>query len=155
MWTQSTRPAAALQESRAFDAIPLSVQQHPDLTGNPKRLYAALASAQRMNWQPTYDDLAERLSCSTRSIIRWVARLAEVGLIVVRRRGQGLSNKITVIGLAVRSDRVLPPDAPAWQSPARVRSFPPKERDGRTGYIQVATDPSAHVSGRLAGYIRT
>ena len=112
-----TRSATALQAPGPFDAIPVTIQQRADLGSGPKRLYGALCSAQRMGWSPSYVDLAARLACSVRSIVRWVAQLVAAGLVACRRRGQGLVNVLAVLGLAVRSDR--PADRETTASHAR------------------------------------
>jgi hypothetical protein len=148
----STRPPGVRQEP--FDAIPLNVQRRHDLTGNPKRLYAALQSAQRMKWQPTYADLAERLSASVRSIIRWMARLVAAGLIAVRRRGQGQSNIITVLALGVRSDKLSQPTVPAWQ-PAPPSPFNKRTGPKKPEYPRVNTDPAAFTSGEHGWAVHT
>lgn len=101
-----------------FDALPRSIQQRTDLVGNAKRLYAALCTAERTRWQPTYLDLARHLGASPRSIVRWVQQLVSAGLIAVRRRGQGLPNLFRVLGLVTSgTDTVAPPRVPPWPRP--------------------------------------
>jgi hypothetical protein len=124
------RPAAACPEP--FDAIPRSVQSRADLTYGAKCLYGALRTYQNMRRQPTYAELAEHLAASVRSVVRWVARLAEVGLIAVRRRGQGLPNVVTVVGLVTSGgDRAPAPVVTGWQSPTRARHWETKKNEGR------------------------
>jgi DNA-binding transcriptional ArsR family regulator len=143
--SQPNTPTQRAQEP--FDAIPCSVQDRTDLIGNAKRLYAALCSAHRMGWQPTYQQLADRLGASERSIVRWVQRLTDAGLIAVRRRGQGLANILTVLALVTSgTDKVRPPAAPGWRGPTRSPSFKNEER--RTGREWPYRDPAAYLETR-------
>jgi hypothetical protein len=144
--TDTTRPAAAWQEP--FDAIPRSVQQRDDIVGNAKRLYAALCTAQRTQWQPTYVDLARHLSASARSIVRWVQQLADAGLISVRRRGQGLPNLFTVLALVTSGGATASrPAAPTWQRPAS-RLLNKREGTKKPGYPAIPTTGSAYLESR-------
>jgi hypothetical protein len=127
-----TRPAAACPEP--FDAIPRSVQCRDDLTYGAKCLYGALSTAQRTRWQPTYADLADHLSASTRSVVRWVQQLVSAGLIAVRRRGQGLSNLFSVLALVTSGqDRPARQRVTGWQR--RAPSPFNKETGTKNGYI--------------------
>lgn len=139
----STRVPPVRQEP--FDAIPCSVQDRTDLIGNAKRLYAALCSAHRMGWQPTYQQLADRLGASERSIVRWVQRLTDAGLIAVRRRGQGLANLFTVLALVTSGHDSQPrPAAPAWRGPTRSPSFNNKQRSSGI-YSRIPQSASAYT----------
>lgn len=144
-----SQPNTSVQRAQEpFDAIPCSIQDRTDLIGNAKRLYAALCSAHRMGWQPTYHQLAERLGASERSVVRWVQRLTDAGLIAVRRRGQGLANIFTVLALVTSGgDTVRQPALPLWRGTTRSPSFKNEER--RTGiYTRIPQDASAYLETR-------
>ena len=145
------RSAAACPEP--YDAIPRSVQARDDLTYGAKCLYGALSTAQRTHWQPTYDDLARHLGSSARSIVRWVAQLVNAGLIAVRRRGQGLSNLISVLALVTSGqDRPPCPRVTGWQDRTRSPSY--KEAGRRNGYIRPPRDGSSLMLSRYGPVIR-
>lgn len=141
-----SRPAAACPEP--FDAIPRSVQQREGLVGNAKRLYAALCTAHRTGWQPTYVELAEHLVASPRSVVRWVRQLVACGLILVRRRGQGRPNLFTVLALvtsgAVSAATIV---TPAWRG--STRNPPYKKESGRSRlYSHIPQDARAYLETR-------
>ena len=141
-----TPSAAACPEP--YDQLPRSVQQRDDLVGNAKRLYAALCSASRTGWRPTYADLAKYLAASTRSIVRWVQQLVDAGLIAVRRCGQGLPNLFTVLALVTSGGATMQkPAAPTWQPRA---SSPIRKEAGRRKpvYSQIPRDASAYLESR-------
>jgi hypothetical protein len=121
------RPAAACLGPRVtFDAIPLAVQTRPDLGRGPKDLYGALNSAANLSQDWTQAELAERLVCSVRSVIRWAHQLTAAGLLEIRRRGQGLPNLYVLLGPVVRSrsDNRARPQLPTWQPSARSTATP-------------------------------
>lgn len=127
-----------------FDAIPVTIQQRRDLGSGPKRLYGALCSAQRMGWSPSYVDLAERLACSVRSIVRWVAQLVAAGLIAYRRRGQGLVNVLRVLALVTSGhDRAASTERTAWRGRQGDTSFNNKKRTQNGIYR--APEPSEYL----------
>lgn len=144
---------SSLQHGRSlrpepYDQLPRSVQQRDDLVGNAKRLYAALCSASRTGWRPTYADLAHYLAASTRSIVRWVQQLVDAGLIAVRRCGQGLPNLFTVLSLVTSGGATASrPVAPTWQPRA---SSPFNKEAGRRnpGYSPIPTHGSAYLESR-------
>lgn len=151
MSTYPTRPAAACPEP--YDAIPRSVQCRDDLTYGAKCLYGALRTAQQTQWRPSYADLAEHLSASTRSIVRWVQQLVAAGLIAVKRRGQGLSNLIRVLALVTSGrDRPPSPDVTGWQR----RAPSPLNKEGRPnkGYTRPARSSSDLMMTRYGRYRR-
>lgn len=136
------RPAAAWQapqmgySGERYDAIPRSVQGRDDLTYGAKCLYGALRTAQNTRQRPTYQELAKHVHGSVRSVVRWVQQLVRAGLVAVKRRGQGLSNLITVLAVGTSgSAKTIPPAVP--KSPLRPPS-PYKEGlkkpEGFTGY---------------------
>lgn len=146
----TTRPAAAWQEP--YDAIPRSVQARTDLTFGAKCLYGALRTAQQTRWQPTYAELAAHLAASTRSIVRWVQQLATAGLIAVRRRGQGLSNLITLVGLVTSGREIVPrPAVTDWQPPTRARHSNQKEQGRKNGSIHEEYRPGPIQPGMCFG----
>lgn len=143
------RPALPRPE-HAFDAIPAAIQARRDIGSGPKRLYGALSSAQRMDTAPTYAEYAAWLGTGVRCIVRWVQQLAAAGLIEVRRRGQGLSNVMTVLGLVVRSAAAATPRVPSWPAASSwsgARNNPGKKfPDRQTVYRPPA--PSAYLETR-------
>lgn len=130
-----------------FDGIPVVIQQRRDLGSGPKRLYGALCSAQRMGWSPSYVDLAERLGCSVRSIVRWVAQLVAAGLINARRRGQGLVNVLRVIGLVTSGNADRPrAERTDWRSRQGYSSF--NQKKSPKNAIYRAPEPSEYLMTR-------
>lgn len=114
-----------------FDQTPVEIQQ-ADLLGNAKRLYGVLCSMQRMGHEWTYAQLATELHASERSIVRWVQRLVEAGLVAVRRRGQGLPNLFRVLALVTSGRASLPkPALPKRQPSTRYSSLKKKKEAGR------------------------
>lgn len=146
-----TRVTTARQDP--YDAIPRSVQARDDLPYGAKCLYGALNSAANLGRHPSYQQLADHLGASVRSVIRWVARLVQAGLIAVRRRGQGLVNLFTVLGLVTSGgDTLSRPEVTTGQ--ARPRSPFLKKQDGRTGtYPRIQDDPARWLTGPYGRYI--
>ena len=131
----------------AFDGIPVTIQQRRDLGSGPKRLYGALCIAQRMNWSPSYADLADRLACSVRSIVRWIAQLVAAGLVACRRRGQGLVNVLRVVGLVTSGNADRPrTERTDWRSRQGYSSFNKKKRTQNAIYR--APEPSEYLQTR-------
>jgi hypothetical protein len=136
----------------SFDAIPASVQARTDLYPGAKRLYGLLRSVQNMNAEPSYADLAAALGASVRSIVTWMKQLVETGLITLWRRGLGLTNIATVVGMPIRSAA----DAIARRKvPHQDTRMEPHTKNGgkKMGIYQPPSDPSAMFSGRWAAYI--
>jgi hypothetical protein len=130
-----TVPRSAPPRPEPYDAIPRSVQQRDDLTYGAKCLYGALRTADNTGWQPTYADLARHVSGSVRSVIRWVQQLVKAGLIVVRRRGQGLPNVFTVLALVTSGGARAPrPDVTQWQARPSSPKEATKKPERVTGY---------------------
>jgi hypothetical protein len=148
-----TRPLGARQDSfqrrdSAYDQLPAWLQRRDDLVGNAKRLYGLLASAQRTGWQPTYQEIAAELCASVRSVVRWVQQLVAAGLISVRRRGQGLTNILTVLALvtsgAATAASVV---VTTWQTSTRKPSLKEGNRK-KPGYLPIPTAASAYLQTR-------
>jgi hypothetical protein len=129
--THTTRPASLCLERSpaAFDQIPAHIQRRGDLTSGAKRLYGLLCSVGRMHAQPDYRWLSRELAASVRSIVRWVQQLAAAGLIAVRRRGQGLSNLITVLALVTSGREIVP--SPGMPKSQRRPETPSLTKNGR------------------------
>lgn len=147
----STRVPPVRQESfqrrdSAFDQLPAWLQRRDDLVGNAKRLYGLLTSAQRTGWQPTYAEMAAELHASVRSIVRWVQQLVEARLIAVKRRGQGLTNVLTVLALVTSgSATVAQAVVTTWQTSTRRLSLK-EERRKKPVYTRIPTDASAYAT---------
>ena len=147
-----TVPRSTLSRPDPYDAIPRSVQRRDDIVGNAKRLYGALQTAHNTGWSPTYADLAEHLSASVRSIVRWVHQLVDAGLISVRRRGQGRSNVFTVLALVTSAgDRPSQLALPEWRRADPSHSF--KETRKKPEYRAPRIDPAIYTSGPLSQFI--
>lgn len=136
-----------------FDALPRAIQSRDDLTFGAKCLYGALASYQRLGLAPSYADLAFHLAASTRSIIRWVAQLVSAGLISCRRRGQGLTNIVTVLALAAATpDRMTPPEVTRGRHRPGGPFF--KNQVKKMGSTR-STASRDYTSGALGCYVKT
>lgn len=138
------QPAGIKRSADAFDAIPAGVNARTDLYPGAKRLYGLLRSVQNMQAEPSYADLAAALGASVRSIVRWMAQLVEMGLILVWRRGQGMTNIATVVGLAVRSARDAAARMPVRRQDTRMDRFEGKNVGKNTYRV-----PTSYAVGRL------
>lgn len=140
------------RRDESYDQLSAWLQRRDDLGGNAKRLYGLLTSAQRTGWQPTYQEIAAELCASVRSVIRWVQQLVGAGLISVRRRGQGLTNILTVLALVTSGAASTAVVAvTTWQTSTRSHSFK-EERPKKRIYSPIPTHGSAYLetsSGRL------
>src|SRR5438045_3360250 len=83
---------------KGFTIIPNYVLRARNLSRDAKLLYGILLS---YAWQtdscfPGYDTLMEDMQCGRPQVSKYIKELKEVGLIEVKRRGQGLTSIYTI-----------------------------------------------------------
>jgi len=142
-----------------------TIQERTDIGGNPKRLYALLVSGRRKGVYWTQDELAEMLGSCRRSVIRWVQRLIEAGLLIVTRYGRGMANGYQLLGLP---DEVIAGRSPRNGS-SRDRQSHPEVTGGHQGsagylieekkgvknsYLSPPRDPNAYSQTRYGQLAR-
>lgn len=96
MRVQDTTPR---QTALPFHAAFAAIEERRDLGSGPKRLHALLVSSQRLHASWTQAEMAAHLGVSQRSIVRWSQQLVDVGLLLMKRLGQGRPNAYTLQGI--------------------------------------------------------
>ena len=91
---------AAIHLSRGFSnftAVPNEIVRSKKLTGTAKALYMILIDLGFRHEEPTQAELGELLGGGEKAARTALAELRGVGLLVVKRRGQGLPNSYTLV----------------------------------------------------------
>lgn len=178
MWTQSTRPATALQAGSSadcrhsrepFDAAFRVINCRPDISPTAKLVHAHLVTLRRTGDAATQTEIGERLGLSRHQVWRATGDLVAAGLVIVTRRGQGRPNGYELVGVpdddldgrASRSRPVRQPVTGQPGIPTRARHSDQKRRgEELQGYIPKPIAPGmcfgcgkrGHQSGACPRY---
>ena len=89
---------ADLATQKGWTGVPNFILESKDISVGAKLTYAMLLKYAREKAEsfPGQDRLAVDMGTGKRSIVRYIAELEKVGLLTVKRRGQGRSNIYTV-----------------------------------------------------------
>jgi len=85
---------ADIATQRGWTGVPNFILESNEISIGAKLTYAMLLKYAREDDQcfPGQDRLAEDMGSGVRSIVRYISELEEVGLLSVKRRGQGRPN---------------------------------------------------------------
>jgi transcription initiation factor IIE alpha subunit len=89
---------ADIATQRGWTGVPNFILESKDISVGAKLTYAMLLKYAREMDEcfPGQDRLAKDMGNGVRSVVRYIAELEEVGLIAVKRRGQGRPNLYTI-----------------------------------------------------------
>ena len=89
---------ADIATQRGWTGVPNFILESQEISVGAKLTYAMLLKYARERDQcfPGQDRLAEDMGSGRRSVVRYIAELERVGLISVKRRGQGRPNIYTI-----------------------------------------------------------
>ena len=89
---------ADIATQRGWTGVPNFILESKEISIGAKLTYAMLLKYAREMDEcfPGQDRLAKDLGNGTRSVVRYIAELEEVGLVTVQRRGQGRPNLYTI-----------------------------------------------------------
>ncbi|HEV8636990.1 MAG TPA: helix-turn-helix domain-containing protein [Chloroflexota bacterium] len=109
-----------------FTQIPNVMLSTPALSAGAKLTYVGLLS---FAWQdgscfPGQETLAERVGAGRRSVVRYLQELQDLGLLVITRRGQGMTNLYTLrrIGADLAAKLKCPPGTSGSESNGKCQS---------------------------------
>ena len=150
-------PADCRHSREAFDVAFAVVTERTGLTIADRVVHAAMVSLHRLGrlGEVTQEQIAEWARVSRRTVIRACQAMVEAGLLLVKRRGQGLPNAYQLVGidqdaLDGRSDKRASPRVPERANPARARHSSEKRTyDGRrSGYTPPSTNGGDYLETR-------
>lgn len=97
---------------QGFTQIPNAILRRSDLSPGAKLSYVMLLSYawHKDSCFPGQDTLAEDMAVSTRSVITYLKELQQVGLLIVKRRGLGLTNLYFLPKYNTRSENLALPE---------------------------------------------
>ena len=89
---------ADIATQRGWTGVPNFILESKEISIGAKLTYAMLLKYAREMDEcfPGQDRLAKDMGNGTRSVVRYIAELEEVGLVTVQRRGQGRPNLYTI-----------------------------------------------------------
>ncbi len=89
---------ADIATQRGWTGVPNFILESKHISVGAKLTYAMLLKYAREMDEcfPGQDRLAKDMGCGLRSVTRYIAELEEVGLITIKRRGQGRPNLYTI-----------------------------------------------------------
>jgi hypothetical protein len=89
---------ADIATQRGWTGVPNFILENSQISVGAKLTYAMLLKYAREMDEcfPGQDRLAKDMGNGSRSVVRYIAELEEVGLVTVQRRGQGRPNLYTI-----------------------------------------------------------
>ena len=89
---------ADIATQRGWTGVPNFILESKEISIGAKLTYAMLLKYAREDDEcfPGQDRLAKDMGNGSRSVVRYIAELEEVGLVTVKRRGQGRPNLYTI-----------------------------------------------------------
>ncbi len=155
-----------------FTAIPNLVLRRTDLSGNAKTLYAVILDVvQFQRAEPDSIELGKLIGGSEKIARKAIRELADVGLLTVKRRGQGNTNQYTLLepqtGQSVRSESDEPSDPSVLVRPEEDKEmlthlssdiqnvydyWRTKRHKTRSNYDRVSPGRRAKLKARLAEF---
>jgi hypothetical protein len=137
---------------QGFTIIPNAILRRPDLSPGAKLTYMMLLS---YAWQegscfPGQERLAEDMGVTSRSVITYLKQLQTAGLLVVKRRGLGLTNVYLLPRFISASENISVQGGSENTSHQEVKRSAPLEVQN----FQREKDSGKNHSGRQGTYIR-
>jgi biotin operon repressor len=85
---------ADIATQRGWTGVPNFILENKEISVGAKLTYAMLLKYARAMDEcfPGQERLAKDMGCGSHSVVRYIAELADVGLITIKRRGQGRPN---------------------------------------------------------------
>jgi biotin operon repressor len=154
MWTQSTRPAAALQAATSpdcrhsrepFDCSFHLVTSRRDLSDGAKLLHAKLVSMHRLGAAWTQTTIGAAFGWSRQKVWRCTGELVAAGLVVVTRHGQGRPNSYVLLTIDAAALDGTQPRSRAGHQDGRPPAPP-----GRVSFNRLKEGPKNRTTG--SGY---
>jgi len=89
---------ADIATQRGWTGVPNFILESKEISVGAKLTYAMLLKYAREMDEcfPGQERLAKDMGCGQRSIVRYIAELEDVGLIAIKKRGQGRPNLYTI-----------------------------------------------------------
>ena len=89
---------ADIATQRGWTGVPNFILESKEISVGAKLTYAMFLKYAREKEEcfPGQDRLAKDMGCGSRSIVRYIYELEQVGLISIQRRGQGRPNLYTI-----------------------------------------------------------
>jgi biotin operon repressor len=89
---------ADIATQRGWTGVPNFILESTQISVGSKLVYAMLLKyARELNeCFPGQERLAKDMGCGRRSVVRYISELEQVGLITIKRRGQGRPNLYTI-----------------------------------------------------------
>jgi len=116
---------------QGFTQIPNVILRRPDISPGSKLAYVMLLSYawHKDSCFPGQDTLSEDMGVSNRSVVTYMKELQSVGLLIVKRRGLGLTNLYVLPRLTARSANIAPSEAKET-TPPEVQNLHAKNMKG-------------------------